>query len=97
VAIAISTSGDSPNVVAAVEQARRAGLRSIGLLGKGGGKLRALVDLALVVPSDDTQRIQEAHIAIGHAIAQLVDDALLAEEPGPVGAAGRPAGEDAPR
>lgn len=76
VAIAISTSGNSPNVLAAVETARSAGLRTIGFTGRGGGKLAARVELALVVPSDDTQRIQESHIAIGHALAELVDDAL---------------------
>ncbi len=82
VALAISTSGDSPNVILGVEEARRRGLTTIGLLGKGGGKLADQVDLALVVPADDTQRVQECHIAIGHAIAELVDDALLAEEAG---------------
>jgi D-sedoheptulose 7-phosphate isomerase len=79
VAVAISTSGNSANVIAAVEEARRRGLRSIGLLGKGGGKLAGLVDLALVAPSSDTQRIQECHIAIAHAIAELVDRLLFPE------------------
>jgi D-sedoheptulose 7-phosphate isomerase len=79
VAIAISTSGNSPNVIEAVEEARRRRLRTIGLLGKGGGKLAPLVELALVVPSADTQRIQECHIAIGHAIAELVDRLLFPE------------------
>jgi D-sedoheptulose 7-phosphate isomerase len=79
VAVAISTSGNSPNVIAAVEEARRRGLATIGLLGKGGGKLASQVDLALVVPSADTQRIQECHIAIGHAIAELVDALLFPE------------------
>jgi D-sedoheptulose 7-phosphate isomerase len=79
VAIAISTSGNSPNVIEAVHEARRRGLRTIGLLGKGGGKLAPLVELALVVPSPDTQRIQECHIAIGHAIAELVDRLLFPE------------------
>jgi D-sedoheptulose 7-phosphate isomerase len=79
VAIAISTSGNSPNVIAAVEEAHRRGLRTIGLLGKGGGKLAGLVELPLVVPSSDTQRIQECHIAIGHAIAELVDRLLFPE------------------
>ncbi len=77
VAIAITTSGNSPNVLAAVDEARRRGLRTIGLIGKGGGKLADRVDLALVVPSDDTQHIQEAHIAIGHCLAGLVDDVLF--------------------
>ena len=82
VALAFSTSGSSPNVLAAVDEARARGLRTIGLLGRGGGKLADRVDLALVVPSDDTQRIQEAHIAIGHAIAELVDAALFPETRG---------------
>jgi len=77
VAIAFSTSGDSPNVLAAVDQARARGLRTLALTGKGGGKLAGRVELAIVVPSDDTQRIQEAHIAIGHALAELVEDALF--------------------
>jgi D-sedoheptulose 7-phosphate isomerase len=79
VAVAISTSGNSPNVILAVEEAHRRGLRTVGLLGKGGGKLAALVELPLVVPSSDTQRIQECHIAIGHAIAELVDELLFPE------------------
>jgi D-sedoheptulose 7-phosphate isomerase len=77
VALAISTSGDSPNVLAAVDEARTRGLRTLALAGKGGGKLASRVELAIVVPSDDTQRIQEAHIAIGHALAELVEDALF--------------------
>ena len=77
IAIAISTSGNSPNVLAAVDEARTRGLRTIAWTGRGGGKLASRVELALVVPSDDTQRIQESHIAIGHALAELVDDALF--------------------
>jgi D-sedoheptulose 7-phosphate isomerase len=79
VAVAISTSGSSPNVIAGVEEARARGLRTIGLLGRGGGKLRDLVELPLVIPSDDTQRIQECHIATAHAIAELVDRLLFPE------------------
>lgn len=79
IAIAISTSGNSPNVIAAVAEARQRGLRTIGLLGKDGGKLAGRVDLPLVVPSADTQRIQESHIAIAHAIAELVDRLLFPE------------------
>ena len=79
VALAISTSGNSPNVLAAVQEARSRGLRTIGLLGKSGGKLKDAVDLALVVPSDDTQRVQECHIAIAHAIAEVVDRLLFPE------------------
>jgi len=77
VAIAISTSGRSANVLAAVETARAGGLRTIGLTGRGGAPLAERVEVALRVPSDDTQRIQEAHLAIGHVLAALVDDALF--------------------
>lgn len=79
VALAISTSGNSPNVIAGVDAARGRGLTTVGLLGRGGGKLASRVDLAIVVPSDDTQRIQESHIAIGHALCELVDEALFPE------------------
>jgi len=76
IALAISTSGNSANVIEAVKQAREMEIRTIGLLGAGGGKTAALVDLALVVPSNDTPRIQEAHITAGHIICQLIEDAL---------------------
>lgn len=79
VAIAISTSGNSPNVLRAVEAARELGVHSVAWSGRGGGKLATMVDCALVVPSADTQRIQEAHITLGHIIAELVDDALFPE------------------
>lgn len=78
VALAISTSGNSPNVLAGVQTARERGLRTIGLAGRSGGKLAPLVDVALCVPSDDTQRIQESHITIAHVIAELVEEALFA-------------------
>jgi D-sedoheptulose 7-phosphate isomerase len=77
VALAISTSGNSRNVIAAVEQARALEIRTIGLLGKDGGQLARLVELALIVPSDNTQRIQETHITIGHIICQLLEDELF--------------------
>jgi D-sedoheptulose 7-phosphate isomerase len=79
IAVAFTTSGNSPNVIAAVAEARRRGLRTIGLLGRDGGRLAECVDLPLVVPSADTQRIQESHIAIAHAIAELVDRLLFPE------------------
>jgi D-sedoheptulose 7-phosphate isomerase len=74
--IAISTSGNSGNVIKAVEYARAAGLTSIGLTGGAGGRLVQKVDLALVVPSQSVQRIQEAHITIGHILCELVEEAL---------------------
>ena len=76
VALAISTSGNSPNVIAAVEQARTMEIGTIGLLGAGGGRLAALVDLPLIVPHHETPRIQEVHIAISHIICQLIEDEL---------------------
>ncbi len=76
VALAISTSGNSANVIEAVKQARQLGIATIGLLGAGGGQVAALVDLALVVPHRDTPRIQEVHIAASHIICQLIEDEL---------------------
>jgi len=74
VIIAISTSGNSENVIRGVEKAREIGAKTIGLLGKQGGKLKDKVDLALVVPSNNTARIQEAHITIGHIICEILDE-----------------------
>ncbi len=79
VAIAISTSGNSPNLLIAVDEARARRLRTIALLGCGGGKLADRVDLALVVPSDDTQRIQESHIAMAHVMAEVAELLLFPE------------------
>ena len=76
-AVAISTSGHSPNVLAGVAAAREAGLTSLALTGKGGGKLAAAADLAIVVPSDVTARIQECHIAVIHLLCELCDEALF--------------------
>lgn len=76
IALAISTSGNSPNVIEAVKEARKMEIASIGLLGAGGGEAARLVDLALIVPNRDTPRIQEVHIAIGHIICQLIEDEL---------------------
>jgi D-sedoheptulose 7-phosphate isomerase len=84
VLVAISTSGDSENVIRAVEACHVSGIRTIGLLGGSGGRLRPLVDLPLVVPSDSTQHIQEAHIAIGHIIAELVEGSLFERPPVPM-------------
>ncbi len=74
--LAISTSGNSRNVIRAAEAARGAGVQVIGLLGKGGGALRALCDVPIVVPSETTARIQEAHIFIGHMLCASVEEAL---------------------
>ncbi len=74
--IAISTSGNSRNVIRAAEAARDANLRIVGLLGRDGGKLRPLCDVPIVVPSMNTARIQEAHSFIGHTLCGLVEQAL---------------------
>jgi D-sedoheptulose 7-phosphate isomerase len=76
VALAISTSGNSPNVLRAVAAARELGMRTIALAGRNGGKVAATVDVALVVDGKSTQRIQETHITIGHILCELVEDAL---------------------
>ena len=73
VLIAISTSGNSDNVLKAVDAAHRVGASVIGLSGKSGGALHAKADVSLVVPSDVTARIQEMHIVIGHLICALVE------------------------
>ena len=77
VAIALSTSGNSENVVAGAEAARHLGLFTVALSGMNGGKLAGAVDLEIRVPSHDTQRIQETHITIGHILCQLVEDAIF--------------------
>ena len=74
--LAISTSGNSKNVIRAAEAARAGGIEVIGLLGKSGGVLRELCDVPIVVPSPTTARIQEAHIFIGHTLCALVEEAL---------------------
>ena len=74
--IGISTSGQSRNVIKAVEVARGVGMPVIGLLGRDGGALRTLCDVAIVVPSPTTARIQEAHILIGHTLCGLIETTL---------------------
>ena len=79
VLIGITTSGNSENIVRALAAARRKGLTTIGLLGGDGGRALAHCDHALVVPSPTTARIQEAHITIGHALMELVEDLWIAQ------------------
>lgn len=75
--LAISTSGNSGNVISAVKDAKKQGIFSVGLTGGDGGRLKGLVDMALVVKSNITPRIQETHILVGHIICQLVDYILF--------------------
>jgi len=74
--LAISTSGNSRNVIRAAEAARAAHMRVVGLLGRDGGALLDRCDVSIVVPSPTTARIQEAHIFIGHTLCGLVEHAL---------------------
>ncbi len=76
VLIGISTSGNSENVLRAFRAAKEMGLMTIALLGKGGGPAKDLADHALVIPSDSTARIQEAHILIGHIFCELSEQEL---------------------
>lgn len=77
---AISTSGNSPNIIKAVEAAGKIDIVTVGMLGSGGGKLAAMTKHPLVIPSFDTQRIQEVHIAIGHIIISLVERILFPDQ-----------------
>jgi D-sedoheptulose 7-phosphate isomerase len=74
--VLISTSGHSPNLVKAVEAARAAGVRTVGLLAAGGGPLAALVDVAIVVPTDDTAHAQEVQLAVDHYVCSQVEPGL---------------------
>lgn len=75
--IVLSTSGNSKNVLQAVLAAKEIGLRTIGLLGKGGGEIAKVANEALIVPGNDAQHVQEAHIAIIHIWCALIEDALF--------------------
>ncbi len=77
VAIAISTSGNSPNVLKGVEAAKACGLITVGWTGGTGGKLAGLADHSFVVPSAVTARIQESHITLGHVLCELIEEQLL--------------------
>jgi D-sedoheptulose 7-phosphate isomerase len=79
-ALGISTSGSSPNVVAGLKAARELGLKTLALSGGNGGPVAAAADLALVVDSRDTPRIQEIHITVGHILCDLVDFLLFPEK-----------------
>jgi D-sedoheptulose 7-phosphate isomerase len=80
VAVAITTSGNSPNIIRGIETARQLGLRTIGLLGRDGGEAKHLVELPLIIHSASTSRIQEVHITIGHILCDLVESVLFAKQ-----------------
>jgi D-sedoheptulose 7-phosphate isomerase len=77
VVLAISTSGNSPNVLRCLEAAKALGLKRIGLTGNDGGKLRDLADMCVMVPSSSTPRIQEAHTLVIHILCGIVENALV--------------------
>lgn len=78
--IGISTSGRAKNVILGLRQAKKMGLKTIALSGGDGGEIVKLADLAIIVPSSITARIQEAHITIGHIFSELVEEELCPEE-----------------
>jgi len=80
VVIAISTSGNSKNVVAAARKARESGAKVIGLTGGDGGELKTVADLCIVVPAAETCRIQECHITIGHALCSLIERGMFGSD-----------------
>lgn len=80
VLLAITTSGNSPNVIRAIEEAHAREMKVIGLLGRDGGRSASLCDIALTVQSKDTQRIQETHNLIGHVICELVELILFSQD-----------------
>jgi D-sedoheptulose 7-phosphate isomerase len=71
--LGISTSGNSPNVINALVYGKNTGMKTIGLMGKGGGEMKKHCDISLIIPSDDTARIQEMHILIGHMLCGIID------------------------
>ena len=75
--IGLSTSGNSPNILKALEMCKEKGVKTIGLTGESGGKMADLCDICIKVPSAETPRIQESHILIGHIICYLVEETLF--------------------
>ena len=77
VLVGISTSGNSPNIVKAMQKAKELGMLTVGFTGKDGGEMKDICDIMICVPSVDTPRIQEAHILIGHIICQLIEEGMF--------------------
>ena len=77
VLVALSTSGNSPNILKAIEAAKEKGMLTIGLTGESGGKMAGMCDIILRVPSTDTPRVQESHITIGHIICELTESIIF--------------------
>ncbi|GAB4288830.1 MAG: D-sedoheptulose 7-phosphate isomerase [Ignavibacteriaceae bacterium] len=77
VLLAISTSGNSPNILKAAETAGEKGMKVIGFLGNTGGKLKSIVDVPVLIPSDNVQRIQEGHITVAHILCEIIEEELF--------------------
>jgi len=75
--IGISTSGNSKNIIEALHECKRKGIISVGLTGEDGGQMKELCDYSICVPSNETPRVQEAHILIGHIICSVVEEGLF--------------------
>jgi D-sedoheptulose 7-phosphate isomerase len=78
--IGFTTSGNSPNIIRAFEMAREMNITTIGFTGETGGKLAALCDFLINIPSTDTPRIQESHITVGHIVCEMVESTLFPKE-----------------
>ena len=77
--VGISTSGNSKNVILALNVARKIGCKTIGFMGNDGGDMKNCVDIGIIVPSNDTARIQEVHITVGHIICEIIEQDLIHE------------------
>ena len=75
--VGISTSGNSPNVVKAIQKAKELGMKTVGFTGKNGGNMRDICDIMICAPSDDTPRVQEVHILVGHIICQMIEQEMF--------------------
>jgi len=82
VAIGITTSGDSDNVIRGLLKAKEKNATTIAFTGRSGGKVKDVADITLKVPSDDTPRIQEVHITVGHIICEIVEEEIANEKGG---------------
>jgi len=78
--IAISTSGNSPNILKSLESAKKMGIKTIGFTGASGGKMKSMVDYCVCIPSNETPRIQECHILVGHILCAAVEKELFEKE-----------------
>jgi len=77
--VGISTSGNSPNVVKAIQKANEIGMLTVGFTGRYGGKMQEICNIMIRIPSDDTPRIQEAHILVGHIVCQLIEEEMFTD------------------